>query len=67
MAADNAQGAPRVLGLAAGLAVVLAMLGPAAAFAETFTVTTTIDKLDGACTPSLCSFRDALRAGEAAP
>jgi CSLREA domain-containing protein len=44
--------------------LVLALLLPAAARAATVTVTTTADSSDGGCTPSLCSFRDALEYAE---
>ncbi len=51
--------------LLVGLAVVLSGLGGAAsANAATFTVTTTADSSDGACTASLCSLRDAVEAAD---
>lgn len=45
----------------------LGLLAPVLAQAVVFTVTTTTDSNDGACTATLCSFRDALNAADGAP
>lgn len=57
----------RRLALTLGLGLVVAMITPALAQAVTYTVTTTVDSNDGACTAALCSFRDALNAADGQP
>lgn len=56
----------RSLLLTASVAIFLALGSTAAANAASFTVTTTADSSDGACTASLCSVRDAIEAADSA-
>lgn len=51
--------------LALGIALALGLVAPASASAETFQVTTTADGANGACTPALCTLRDAVQAANA--
>ena len=49
------------------LALVPALLVPSYAAAATFTPTVTADGDNGACTPELCTLRDAFEAANASP
>ena len=54
------------LGMVAVAVLSAGALAPAAASADSYTVTTTADSVDGSCTASLCSLRDAVIAADAA-
>src|SRR5947208_1714271 len=56
-----------ILQCAMAACVVVFVAAPPARAATTFTVTTTADTNDGACTATLCSFRDALNAADGSP